>query len=162
MSKLLVTGIVSAALGAVLVLALAPSVAQEAKDAEPADTRIGAVVDVTPITKQIAALRKELAAVRAAVADAEGLRGDVTKATAALRDVQAQVKALNDGFAAYAEATQPILEALQPPARWQYRVLRTRSESVINRLGREGWAMVTASEDWLFFRKPLAKGKEGE
>ena len=117
-------------------------------------------MDVTPITKEIAKVQAELAAVRAAVADADGLRGDVTKATAALRDVQAQVKQLNEGFKTYAETTTPILEELRPVRRWDYMVLRTKSESVLKRHGRAGWQLVTSSSDWLFLRKPLTEGAE--
>lgn len=158
MNKLLVTAVISALVGAVVALSVAPTRAQEAEPAPQA--QLGAVVDVTPITREIARLRAEMAAVRAAVADEEGLRGDVAKATAALHDVQAQLKGLHDSFAAYAEATQPAIKALQPPARWQYYVLRSRSESVTNRLGRQGWELVTASQDWLYFRKPLAAAEE--
>ena len=115
MKKLFVTAVLSAGVGAVVALGLAPLGAQEAE--EGAGAQVGAVVDVSPITKQIARLRAEVAAVRAAVADAEGLRGDVTKATAALRDVQAQVKGLAEAFAEYADATQPILQELRPVRR---------------------------------------------
>jgi hypothetical protein len=118
------------------------------------------VIDLTPIVKELAQVRAEVGAMRAALADAEGLRGDAAKATAALAAVQGQIKALNDGFKAYAEATQPVIEQLRPPAQWQYYVLKSRSETVTNRLGREGWELVTASGEWLYFRKPLAPGAE--
>ncbi len=159
MNRLLVTVVASGLIGAAVALSVAPTGAQEAEPA--AGGQVGAVIDLSPITKEIARLRAETAAVRVAVADADGLRGDVAKATAALKDVQGQVKSLTESFAAYAEATQPVIEALQPAERWQYAVLRTRSESVVNRYGREGWELVTASEDWLFFRKPLT-GKDEE
>ena len=158
MRKLLVTAAVSGVLGAVMALSLAPTTAQEAEPEQRA--QVGAVIDVSPITKEIARLRAELTALRAAVADADGLRGDVAKATAALKDVQGQIKELNDGFKAYAAATQPVIQALKPARRWKYSVLRTRSENVVSRYGREGWELVTASQDWLFFRKPLAEGDE--
>jgi len=158
-NRLLATAVVSALVGAVVALSLAPTTAQEAAPA--ASGQVGAVIDLTPITRELARMRAEMAAMRAAVADPEGLRGDVAKATTALTGVHAQVKELNDGFKAYAETTASVIQELRPARRWQYYVLRTRSESVINRLGREGWELVTGSEDWLLFRKPLTEGEKG-
>lgn len=159
MNRLLATAVVSALVGAVAALSLAPTTAQETAPA--ASGQVGAVIDLSPITREMARMRAEISAMRAAVADPEGLRGDVAKATAALAGVHAQVKELNDGFKAYAETTAPVIQELRPARRWQYHVLRTRSESVINRLGREGWELVTGSEDWLLFRKPLTEGEKG-
>ena len=121
-----------------------------------------AAVDISPITKELAALRAELTALRAAVADAEGLRGDVAKATTAVQAVQEQLKGLHDAFDAYAKSTVPVIQALDPPTRWDYRVLRSRSENVAKRLGREGWELVTASNDWLYFKRPMRQEEKAE
>jgi len=158
--RLVVAVVLSAAFGAVVALSLAPSVAQEA-EGEPR-AQLVAAVDVSPITLEIGKLRAELAAVREAVADEKGLRGDVARATAAVEALQAQLKELNEGFRKYADATQPVIAQLAPVRRWDYYVLRSRSESVTDRLGREGWELVTASNEWLYFRRPLREEEPGK
>ena len=153
MNRIIVAAGALAVLATVLLLSMPPSAAQEAEP--PQRAQLVAAVDISPITKELAALRTELATLRAAVADAEGLRGDVTKATIAVQAVQKQVKELNEAFATYAKTTTPVIQALQPATHWDYRVLRSRSENVAKRLGRDGWELVTASNEWLYFKRPL-------
>lgn len=152
------------ALGAALVAALfvvrTPSVAQEA--AAPQQTQIVAAIDVTPIKQEMTALRAELAAIRAAVAGEKGIRGDLAKATEAIQEMSKLIGELAETIGKYTKATQPIIEALKPPLRWEYRVLRSRSDRVANRLGLDGWELVTGSEDWLFFKRPLPDGEAKE
>lgn len=152
------------ALGAALVAALfvvrTPSVAQEA--AAPQQTQIVAAIDVTPIKQEMTALRAELAAIRAAVAGEKGIRGDLAKATEAIQEMSKLIGELVETVGKYTKATQPIIEALKPPLRWEYRVLRSRSDRVANRLGLDGWELVTGSEDWLFFKRPLPDGEAKE
>lgn len=152
------------ALGAALVAALfvvrTPSVAQEA--AAPQQTQIVAAIDVTPIKQEMTALRAELAAIRAAVAGEKGIRGDLAKATEAIQEMSKLIGELVETVGKYTKATQPIIEALKPPLRWEYRVLRSRSDRVANRLGLDGWELVTGSEDWLFFKRPLPNGEAKE
>lgn len=152
------------ALGAALVAALfvvrTPSIAQEA--AAPQQTQIVAAIDVTPIKQEMTALRAELAAIRAAVAGEKGIRGDLAKATEAIQEMSKLIGELVETVGKYTKATQPIIEALKPPLRWEYRVLRSRSDRVANRLGLDGWELVTGSEDWLFFKRPLPDGEARE
>lgn len=152
------------ALGAALVAALfvvrTPSIAQEA--AAPQQTQIVAAIDVTPIKQEMTALRAELAAIRAAVAGEKGIRGDLAKATEAIQEMSKLIGELVETIGKYTKATQPIIEALKPPLRWEYRVLRSRSDRVANRLGLDGWELVTGSEDWLFFKRPLPDGEAKE
>lgn len=152
------------ALGAALVAALfvvrTPSIAQEA--AAPQQTQIVAAIDVTPIKQEMTALRAELAAIRAAVAGEKGIRGDLAKATEAIQEMSKLIGELVETVGKYTKATQPIIEALKPPLRWEYRVLRSRSDRVANRLGLDGWELVTGSEDWLFFKRPLPDGEAKE
>lgn len=152
------------ALGAALVAALfvvrTPSIAQEA--AAPQQTQIVAAIDVTPIKQEMTALRAELAAIRAAVAGEKGIRGDLAKATEAIQEMSKLIGELAETIGKYTKATQPIIEALKPPLRWEYRVLRSRSDRVANRLGLDGWELVTGSEDWLFFKRPLPNGEAKE
>ncbi len=152
------------ALGAALVAALfvvrTPSVAQEA--AAPQQTQIVAAIDVTPIKQELTALRAELAAIRAAVAGEKGIRGDLAKATEAIQEMSKLIGELVETIGKYTKATQPVIEALKPPLRWEYRVLRSRSDRVANRLGLDGWELVTGSEDWLFFKRPLPNGEAKE
>lgn len=152
------------ALGAALVAALfvvrTPSIAQEA--AAPQQTQIVAAIDVTPIKQEMTALRAELAAIRAAVAGEKGIRGDLAKATEAIQEMSKLIGELVETVGKYTKATQPIIEALKPPLRWEYRVLRSRSDRVANRLGLDGWELVTGSEDWLFFKRPLPNGEAKE
>lgn len=152
------------ALGAALVAALfvvrTPSIAQEA--AAPQQTQIVAAIDVTPIKQEMTALRAELAAIRAAVTGEKGIRGDLAKATEAIQEMSKLIGELVETIGKYTKATQPIIEALKPPLRWEYRVLRSRSDRVANRLGLDGWELVTGSEDWLFFKRPLPDGEAKE
>ena len=143
-------------LAAVLVVARAPSVAQEA--APPQQTQLVAALDVTPIKKELTALRAELTALRVAVAGDAGIRGDLAKAAKAVQDMSKQVADLAETVSQYTKATQPVIEALKPPQRWEYRVLRSRSDRVANRLGLDGWELVTGSQDWLYFKRPLPEG----
>jgi hypothetical protein len=153
--------VVAIALGAALVGALAvlrsSSGAQEAEP--PQRTQLVAALDITPIRDELAAMRAELAAVRAAIADEKGIRGDLAKATATVEAMGRDVTALADTVAKFTKATEPVIVALRPAKRWAYRCLKNRSESSANHLGGQGWELVTAADDWLFFRKPLADGE---
>jgi len=149
---------IAAAAAAVLLVATPMSPAQEAQP-QPAQSTLVATIDLSPIQTQLAALRAEVAALRQAVTDPKGLREEVAQAAAATKALDARVGALAELVKAQGEAMRPALVALDPSTPWEYMVLRTRSESVANRLGRDGWYLVTASNDWLYFRRPLPGGK---
>jgi uncharacterized protein YqgV (UPF0045/DUF77 family) len=152
-SPLLLVAVAVVLVGALL-LVRAPSAAQEA----PQQTQLVAALDVTPIRQELLALRAELAAIRTAVADEKGLRADLTKAVTAVEAVAKDVADLAKTMQQYAKTTEPVIQALKPPKRWEYRILRTTSEQICNRLGQEGWEMACGYENWIYFRRPLAEG----
>ena len=159
MKRSLLAVALAVAVAATLVALTRPSAAQDARGQR---AQIIAAIDITPIQKEIAALRADLAALRAAVADAEGLRGDLAKATKAVKDMDEHIAELAETVGAFTKATQPVIQALKPPLRWQYRVLRSRSESVANRLGRDGWELVVGYEEGLFFKRPAPAPEKPE
>ncbi|MFP4058609.1 MAG: hypothetical protein ACLF0G_17215 [Candidatus Brocadiia bacterium] len=147
---------------AVLAVALFAARASRAQEAEDAEQRaqLVAAIDVGPLQKELAALRRELQGIREAVTAADGLRRDVAQATAAVQAMDERLSELGETFEKYAETTQPVIEALQPEQQWEYKILRSRSESVANTWGRKGWFLVTAGPDWLYFRRPIRTAEE--
>ena len=158
MKRLIVVGSLLAACGAALVFANR-SAAQEAEQLRTA--RIVAEFDITEILKKLDSLEAQVGELRRAIADPKGLRADLAEATTAVKAMEKRLAELNAIVAKQAEDLEPVITTLDPATRWEYRCLRTRSESVVNRLGREGWQLVTASGDWLYFRRPAA-GAQGE
>lgn len=159
MNRLAVAG-TAAALAAALLLARAPSTAQEAKPA--AQSTIVATLDLSPVQTELSALRAEVAALRQAVTDPKGLREEVAQANAAVKAVDARLAELTELVKKQVEALRPVTVAFDPATAWEYQCLRSRSESVANRLGREGWQLVTASAEWLYFRRPLPSARKNE
>ena len=151
MGRLVVVLSLVVACGLVLFIA-ERSTAQEAGQLRTA--RIVAEFDVTEILKKLDSLEAQVAELRKAVTDPKGLRSDVAEATEAVKTMDKRLGELSALVAKQAEDLQPVIAALDPATRWEYRCLRTRSESVVNRLGREGWQLVTASGDWLYFKRP--------
>jgi len=131
--------------------------AEEAR--QPAQSTMVATIDLSPIQTELAALRAEMAAIRQAVADPKGLRDEVAQATAATKALDTRLTELADLIGKRFDSLQPALTALNPGTIWEYQCLRSRSETVANRLAREGWQLVTASADWLYFRRPLVAGR---
>jgi len=152
-NRLLVLAAAGAVVAAALVLPRAVTHAQEDRPAQPA--QIVAAIDISPIQAQLAALRAELMVLRQTVADPAGLRGDVAQAGAAVKAMDARLAAIAQAVKSQSESLAPLIAALDPATKWEYRCLRSRSETVCNRLGREGWQLVTGADDWLFFRRPL-------
>jgi HAMP domain-containing protein len=150
----------AAALAAALVLSLVRSHAAEAEP--PQRAQIVAAVDITPIRDEISALRAEIATIRQAIADPQGVRGEIAAAAKAVKAMDDRLTDLTETFKKYAESTEPVVKALAPAKRWEYRILRSRSETVANRWGNEGWILVTALEDGLYFKRPLEEAKERE
>jgi len=146
----------------VLLVALAlPSVLSSAQEAEgPQTTQIVAAIDITPLRNDLAALKTEMATLRAAVADPDGLRGDVAKAAEAVKAMDQRLTQLAELVKKQGKLLEPVSVALDPKTAWEYRCLRTRSEAVANRLAREGWQLVTASGDWLYFKRLAPKAEK--
>lgn len=143
-----------------LVLAGALSRAQEAK--QGAQSTLVATIDLSPIQSELAALRNEVVALKQAVADPKGLRDELAQAAAATKALDARLAALAEVVQKEFQGLRPVVVALDPATVWEYQWLRTRSEQVINRWARDGWQMVTAAGDWLYFRRPLVPGRKYE
>ena len=154
MNRLAVAATVVVAIGAALALPRVFSTAQEAPP--PQAVHLTAAVDVTPIQTELAALRAEVTALRQAVTDPKGLRAEVAQAAAATKALDERLTEIARLVKAQSDALKPVVTALDPTTQWEYRCLRSRSEQVVNRLGTEGWQLVTASMDWLYFKRPLA------
>jgi len=152
------TAAAAAGLTAALVVLNARPSAQAGEPAQGAQL-VGAV-DITPLQREFAAIRAELAAVRQAIADPKGLRAEIAQASAAAKALDERLKELTELVHNHAKAVEPMIVALDPATRWQYKVLRSRSEAVANRWAREGWQLVTASEEWLFFKRPVTPEKK--
>lgn len=39
---------------------------------------------------------------------------------------------------------------------WEYKFENLLNEDVFNRLGADGWELVTVSEGWAFFKRPIS------
>jgi hypothetical protein len=152
-----------AAAGLVAALFLVPTALTRAQEPKtPAQSTLVATIDLSPIQTELTALRTELTALRQAVADPKGLRDDVAQAVAATKALDARLAELGDAVRKQSDALKPALVALDPATVWEYAWLRTRSEQVMNRWGRDGWQLVTASNDWLYFRRLVQAGRKGE
>jgi hypothetical protein len=103
-----------------------------------------------------------MTALRQAVADPKGLREEVAQATNATKALDARLSELVDLVKKQSESLKPALVSLDPATPWEYYCLRTRSERSANTLGREGWQLVTAANEWLYFRRPLVPGRKTE
>ncbi|HUT33377.1 MAG TPA: hypothetical protein VNE39_07870 [Planctomycetota bacterium] len=154
----------AAVAGAVVVGALVvPAVLSNAQEArQQAQSTLVATIDLSPIQTELAALRAEMAALRQAVTDPKGLREEVAQTAAATKALDARLAELADLIGKRFDSLRPALAALDPSTVWEYQCLRSRSETVANRLAREGWQLVTASNDWLYFRRPLVAGRRTE
>jgi multidrug resistance efflux pump len=136
-----------------------------AEEAPPAQrTVVNAALDVTAIQNELAAMRAELAALRQAIADPKGIAAQIAQASADMKAVNERLTELVDLAKKQAHSLKPVITALDPNTLWEYQCVRSRSESVANRLAREGWQLVTAADDWLFFRRhvPAEKKKPEE
>ncbi len=160
MKRLAPALLAAGAIACLLLVLAAASPAQEAR--HQAQSTLVATIDLSPIQTELAALRAEMTALRQAVADPKGLREEVAQATAATKSLDARLAELAELVKKQSETLRPVALALDPNTVWEYQCLRSRSESVANRLARDGWQMVTASGDWLFFRRPHVPGRRSE
>ena len=127
---------------------------------QQAQSTMVATIDLSPIQTELAALRTEMAAIRQAVADPKGLREDLAQTAAAAKALDARLAELGDTVKKEFEGIRPAIVALDPSTIWEYAWLKTRSETVMNRWGRDGWQLVTAGNDWLYFRRPILAGRK--
>ena len=156
MRSLIVSLSVVAAIALVLVLSSAGSGGQAAAPVQ--ETRLAAAIDVTPIQQELTAIRAEIAALREAVADAKGLRGDVAKAAEAAAQVQASLADLAQSVKKLSDPAGPLLKTLRPE-KWEYHVLRNHTEQSANRLGSLGWELAASCGESLVFKRPLEEAK---
>ncbi|MBM4043203.1 MAG: hypothetical protein FJ290_32345 [Planctomycetes bacterium] len=154
---------IAAALALAAALLLVPGVFSRAEEPKaPAQSTLVATIDLSPIQTELAALRAEMTALRQAVADPKGLRDEIAQTAAATKALDARLAELADLVGKRFDSLRPALAALDPSTVWEYQCLRTRSENVANRIAREGWQLVTASADWLYFRRPVVAGRKTE
>jgi hypothetical protein len=156
--RLVAAGTLGAAVAALLLLPTMISSAQEPPPARSA--RLTTTLDLSPIQNQLASLRTEVAELRKTVADPKGLRGEIAQAAAAVKGMDKRLTEIATLIRDQSDTLEPVVTALDPATRWEYRCLRTRSEAVANRLAREGWQLVTASGDWLYFKRLAAPAEE--
>ncbi len=161
MKRFAVALLAAACVASVLLILAVASPAQEAKPAAAQSTLV-ATIDLSPIQTELAALRAEMTALRQAVADPKGLREEVSQTTAATKALDARLAELGDLLKKQSEAIKPAIVALDPATVWEYGWLRTHSEQVMNRWGREGWQLVTAANDWLYWRRQVVAGRKSE
>jgi len=99
-------------------------------------TRIGALIDITAITSEFKGVKKELTELKK---QNEELKNATLETNKTLEVIAAGVR------------------MLRMPPNWEYRFLPTRNEKVLNKMGEEGWELVTVYErkDWFVFRRPV-------
>lgn len=118
------------------------SVAQTAERAPEEQAVIDAAmrVDVTPLLKKLDKLEAEVVQLR-------------TTAEA----VNEKMQAMQDSVSKMEKA----MDTLKRPAKWRYHFLYQSSNNAADRLGDDGWELVTAGKDsLLIFRKPASDKEE--
>jgi len=156
MRPLIVSLSVVTAIALVLALSGVGSGGQAAAPAQ--ETRLAAAIDVTPIQQELTAIRTELAALREAVTDAKGLRGDVAKAAEAIALMQTSLSDMAQSVKKLSDPSGPVLKAVRPD-KWEYHVLRNHNEQSANHFGSLGWELAASCGDSLIFKRPLDDGK---
>lgn len=130
--------------------ALAAAILLVAVPCSLAGEREGAVTGVMQI--DISGVLEDLRLVRESSAKMADDMRTLREQVVALSE---QVAALHKAVADMSTALTTGLAAVAPPPRWEYRVLRTTSETALNALGAEGWEAVAGYQDVLVLRKPV-------
>ena len=124
----------------VLVVAVLVALALPSRSQEP--TRIGAVIDIT-------ALSKRLESFKAAI---EGLKKQNEELKKAVEEGNKTLDMIAAGVG-----------VLRVPIRWEYRFVKSRSEKLANKYGAQGWELTNIFEDnWFVYRRPLPPKAAGE
>jgi len=121
---------------AVLVVLALPTRSQE-------PMRVPAMFDLTPVAKKIDELKP--------------LIKDLHKENQELR------KAVEDGNKTL-ELIAAGVGVMREPVRWEYKFIRSRSDKIANKLGADGWELVSVFEqkDYFLFRRPLPPERKRE
>jgi hypothetical protein len=110
--------------------------------------RIGAMIDVTTITKKLDEATQVLKDLKQ---QNEELKAAAKESNEALALLAAGTGLPDKGFIA------------RPPTRWEYKFVHSRSEELANKQGAQGWELVNIFEDkWFIYRRPLPPRKEVE
>jgi len=97
-------------------------------------------VDIGPLLKKIDSLQSEITQLR-------------TTADALNEKAQAMQSSLDN--------VEKAISTLERPAKWQYHFLYQNSLNAANKLGEEGWELITSGKDnLLIFRKPAGTKEE--
>ena len=131
--------IVAAALAAVVVALFVGSVGRTAERQQEKEQPMldGLVrVDAGPLLSKIDKVEAELVLLR-------------TVAQKLSERIESMQKSL--------EKMEEAMASLEKPDKWQYHLLYSTSNTAINRLGEQGWELVTAGSNFLIFRRPAAE-----
>jgi len=52
---------------------------------------------------------------------------------------------------------QEAMVSLEKPEKWKYHLLYSTGNTAVNRLGEQGWELVTAGSNFLVFRRPVVE-----
>jgi len=96
-------------------------------------------LDTSFITKDVRELREQVESLKAIIAGLE----------------QAVIR-IDTNVNKHGETIARTLNRMNPP-KWQYKILRSKSEAKLNELGENGWELVSEFNGDLVFRKPLGK-----
>jgi hypothetical protein len=121
---------IAVAVAAVLVVAAlaAPTLSQE-------KTRVAAMVDVTALA---------------------GKLDKIARSVEQLKEENAELKKEMQQANKVLEIIAGGVGILRVPLRWEYKFVKSRSEKLANRYGKEGWELSNIfEEDWFIYRRPL-------
>jgi hypothetical protein len=52
---------------------------------------------------------------------------------------------------------QETMATLRKPEAWRYHIQYNKSEKAVNKLGQQGWELVSVDDDYMVFRKAASK-----
>jgi hypothetical protein len=105
--------------------------------------RIGAVIDVTALTKKLDAINNSVVELQK---QGEEVKKSVENSTKALTSIATSVGVVDGNFVS------------KLPVKWEYSFVRSRSDKLANKLGAQGWELVAVynKEDLFLYKRPLA------
>ncbi|HUW33458.1 MAG TPA: hypothetical protein VM223_17755 [Planctomycetota bacterium] len=125
---------VAATIGAAAYVATIAQTAEKGRTEEQPYLAAAMQVDIGPLLKKMDALQAEIAQLRA-TADA----------------LNEKTQAMQDSL----DKVEKAIGTLERPAKWQYHFLYQNSLNAANKLGEDGWELITSGKDnLLIFRKP--------
>jgi len=131
---------VAATIAAAAYVATVAQTAEKPRGDEPPYLGAAMQVDIGPLLKKIDGLQAEIAQLRAT---AEGLG----------EKAQAMQTSLDN--------VEKAIATLERPAKWQYHFLYQNSLNAANKLGEDGWELITSGkDDLLIFRKPAGSKED--